>query len=98
MRNYINAIIEFHDSKERTEVIFKMGDIDVDDDTHVFDYIKSESDLEDLMKQGNDEFRVIEFWKGKKEDNFTPPGSASNENFFEDWGNDSDNQASLDIL
>ncbi|MEM8999831.1 MAG: hypothetical protein AAGB24_06165 [Bacteroidota bacterium] len=62
-RNYINAIIELTEGGSRTEVIFKVGDVDIDDDVHVFAHLKSEKEIE-FLEHPN--FKVIEFWKGKR--------------------------------
>ncbi|MAU70855.1 MAG: hypothetical protein CML04_02070 [Pseudozobellia sp.] len=68
-RNYINAIVEFHDDKTQTEVIFKVGKVDLEDDMHVFGYLHSEEDIEELTKEGNKEFRVLQYWTGKRINN-----------------------------
>jgi hypothetical protein len=65
-RNYINAIVEFREDGIQTEVIFKVGNIDLDDDMHVFAYLKSEKQMEELAKNGNTEFKVLQYWKGCK--------------------------------
>lgn len=62
-RNYINAIIELKVDGSRIEVIFKVGDVDIDDDMHVFAYLKSEKEIESLE---HPDFKVIEYWKGQR--------------------------------
>ncbi|WP_136468939.1 hypothetical protein [Flagellimonas onchidii] len=67
-RNYINAIVEFYDDGIQTEVIFKVGEIDHEDDMHVFAYLKSEDEIEELVTRGNSEFKVLEYWRGVRKD------------------------------
>lgn len=67
-RNYINAIVEFYDDGTQTEVIFKVGEIDYEDDMHVFAYLKSEDEIEELVTRGSSEFKVLEYWKGIRKD------------------------------
>ncbi len=78
-RNYINAIIELTEGGSRTEVIFKVGDVDIDDDMHVFAYLKSEKEIESLE---HPEFKVIEHWKGQKPNQKSVEIDADD---FDDW-------------
>ena len=85
-RNYINAIVEFHDDGIQTEVIFKVGEIDLEDDMHVFAYLKSEDEIEELIAKGNKEFKVLECWKGlRTEDKLVNPSNLDEwDEFFGD--------------
>ena len=82
-RNYINAIVEFYDDGIQTEVIFKVGEIDLEDDMHVFAYLKSEDEIEELITKGNSEFKVLEYWKGiRKNDMPLKPSNPGEWNDF----------------
>lgn len=78
-RNYINAIVEFRNDGVQTEVIFKVGDVDFNDDMHVFGYLKTEKEMEDLSKKRNIEFKVLEYWKGKRRNNMSDEPCTSKE-------------------
>ena len=82
-RNYINALVQFKDSEETTEVIFKVGKVDVDDDMHVFAYLKSE---EEIGKLEHPEFKILEHWKGiRLEDKPVNPSNPDEwDEFFSD--------------
>ena len=73
-RNYINPIVQWHDDQTKQHVIFKVGKVDLEDDMHVFGYLKSEDDIEELAENGNEEFKVLEHWKGiRPEDRIAQP-------------------------
>ena len=80
MRNYINALVQFHDLDEPTEVIFKVGEVDLENDMHVFAHLKSEDEIETLKQNGHPQFEIIEYWKGIRPNPFPTP-----ENTEDDW-------------
>lgn len=64
MRNYFNAIIEYHDSPEtQVEIIIKVGDVDSVDDMYVDTYVSHQSEIKTIKEKGHPDFKLIEYWK-----------------------------------
>ena len=84
--NYINAIVQWHEDHIKQHVIFKVGKVNLEDDMHVFGYLKSEDDIEELAENGNQDFKVLEHWKGiRPEDRIAKPCDADElDAFFQD--------------
>ena len=72
MRNYFNAIVKFRDDGTTSREIFKVGEEDVSEDMHVFDYLESENDIPDLLKNGRKDYEVLEMWRGIREEDRKP--------------------------
>jgi hypothetical protein len=59
MSKYYNATIQWLDTYEiNDDMIFKIGDIE-DDDDDVFFYLDSEKEIEEFQKQGSHEWRIL---------------------------------------
>lgn len=64
MRNYFNAKVAYHNNpNEPVEIIIKVGEVDLDDDMYVDEYVSAQKDLETIKNEGHPEFTLIDYWK-----------------------------------
>lgn len=95
LRNYFNAKVVYPDSPDPVEIIIKVGDVDVDDDMYVDEYVGEEKDLEKIKNDGHPEFTLIDYWKSPgptvdlPQESILEPARTMIARDFENWMTDS---------
>ncbi len=104
MRNYFNAKVAYHDKPdEPIEIIIKVGDVDLDDDMYVDEYVSAEKDIEVLKNEGHPEFTLLDYWKTPgpnvdvQQEPLLEPARTMIAKDIEDWMTDSGEYADNEL-
>lgn len=62
---YLNALLKYKGSNSETEVFIKIGELkEIElDMLYVDEFFASNKDFQDAVKNGTDEFVIVEYWQ-----------------------------------